>query len=145
MLSLSKGLGAPVGSVLGGDAAFIDRAHRARKLYGGGMRQAGVVAAPALLALDNVDRLAADHANADRLAEGLAPIDGLEVAPPETNIVLVGIEGLEYPIENFLERIAAEGVRATPLGPATARFVTYRDVDADDVDDAVAAVERAVA
>ncbi|MFB6353746.1 MAG: low specificity L-threonine aldolase [Halobacteriales archaeon] len=144
MLSLSKGLGAPVGSVLAGEEGFIDRARRVRKLYGGGMRQAGVVAAPGHLALENVDRLAEDHANAGRLADGLAAIDGLEVQPPETNIVLVDVDGLGLDVEAFLERIADAGVEATPLDETTARFVTHRDVDREAIDESVAAVERAV-
>jgi len=144
MLSLSKGLGAPIGSVLGGDAAFVERARRVRKAFGGGMRQVGIVAAPGLLALDNVDRLAEDHANARRLADGLTDVPGLEVQPPETNIVLVELEGLGMTVDDFLERIAVEGVGATPLDDHTARFVTHLDVDADAVDEAVAGVERAV-
>jgi threonine aldolase len=144
MLSLSKGLGAPVGSVLGGSRAFIDRAHRIRKQYGGGMRQAGVIAAPGVVALDNVDRLADDHDNAQRLADGLASLDGLDVEPPETNIVLVGTGRLDLPAEAFTERIEAEGVRANPVRPYTTRFVTHLDIDADDIDTAVAGVGRAL-
>ncbi len=144
MLSLSKGLGAPVGSVLAGGTGFVERAHRVRKLYGGAMRQVGVVAAPALLALDNVDRLAEDHARADRLAAGLSSVDGLEVEAPETNIVLVGTGALGLSADEFLERIEAAGVLGTPLGPRTARFVTHLDVDDAAIEDAVAAVERAV-
>lgn len=144
MLSLSKGLGAPVGSVLGGSESFIDRARRVRKLYGGGMRQAGIIAAPALVALDNVDRLAEDHANAQRLADGLDDISGLSVTPPETNILLVGVDGLDIGIEEFIERITDEGVQALPRGPDSVRFVTHLDVDDADIDDAVAAIERAV-
>lgn len=145
MLSLSKGLGGPVGSVLGGDQDFITRAHRVRKQYGGGMRQAGLIAAPAIKALGNVDRLAEDHANADRLAEGLGGIEGLEVEPPETNILLVGTRALDLPTAAFLERLEAEGVLASPISDSTVRLVTHLDVTSEAIDEAVAAVERAVA
>ena len=143
MLSLSKGLGAPVGSVLGGPEAFIQRAHRARKQYGGGMRQAGLIAAPGLLALGNVDRLAEDHARCDRLAAGLDGVDGLDVQPPETNILMVSTEPLGATAAAFLEALEAEGVKASPVGERRIRFVTHRDVGDEDVDAAVAAAERA--
>ncbi|MFB6360884.1 MAG: low specificity L-threonine aldolase [Halobacteriales archaeon] len=145
MLSLSKGLGAPVGSVLGGSEAFIERAHRVRKQYGGGMRQAGVIAAPGLLALQNVDRLGEDHARADQLAAGLAGIDGLDVLSPETNILMVSSEPGSMRTETFLEAIAAEGVQASPIDEYTTRFVTHLDVTESDIDEAVAAVDRALA
>jgi len=80
---LSKGLGAPVGSILAGDEAFVEEARRVRKLFGGGMRQAGMIAAPGLLALENVDRLADDHANAERLAAGLADVPGVDAPAPD--------------------------------------------------------------
>ncbi|MDZ7701062.1 MAG: GntG family PLP-dependent aldolase [Halobacteriales archaeon] len=145
MLSLSKGLGAPVGSVLGGSEAFIERAHRARKQYGGGMRQAGVIAAPARLALGNVDRLAADHAKADRLAAGLDELEGLDVQPPETNIFMASTEALGMDADAFLAAIEAEGVRASRIDGGTVRFVTHLDVHDDEIDEAVAAVGRALA
>ncbi len=142
MLSLSKGLGAPVGSVLGGPEPFIERAHRARKQYGGGMRQAGVLAAPGLLALENVDRLAEDHARCDRLAAGLDGIDGLDVQPPETNILMVSTEPLGRPAAGFLEALEAEGVRASAIDEHTVRFVTHLDVEDEAIDEAVAAARR---
>ncbi|MFC7156536.1 low-specificity L-threonine aldolase [Halomarina halobia] len=136
MMCLSKGLGAPVGSVLAGDAEFVERARRVRKLLGGGMRQAGVIAAPGLLALENVDRLAEDHENARVLAEGLSDLSGLVVQEPETNIVLVETEG---PASAFLDRIGEAGVAGSEFGEHTVRFVTHWDVSRDDVE---AAVER---
>ncbi len=144
MLSLSKGLGAPVGSVLGGPADFVERARRVRKLFGGGMRQAGVIAAPGLLGLDNVDRLAEDHENAATLAEGLAGIEGLSVTQPETNIVLVDVGGTGLDAASFLDAIEGEGVLAGKFDERTVRFVTHLDVDADDVDAAVDGIGRAV-
>ena len=138
---LSKGLGAPVGSVLAGSEEFIERAHRNRKLLGGGMRQAGIIAAPGLHALANRDRLAEDHRRAERLAEGIARIDGLTVQSPETNIVLVETD---EPAERFLEACEQEGVLGVPFDDHVVRFCTHWDVDDAGVDEAIAAVERAV-
>jgi len=134
MSCLSKGLGAPVGSVLAGSESFIDEAHRVRKLLGGGMRQAGVIAAPGLQALDARDRLETDHDNARRLAAGLDDLDGLDAREPETNIVLVETD---QPAEPFLEECAAAGVLGVPFGEHVARFCTHLDVDRDDVETAI--------
>ncbi|WP_299234423.1 threonine aldolase family protein [Natronomonas sp.] len=131
---LSKGLGAPVGSVLAGDEAFIEAARRVRKLFGGGMRQAGLVAAPGLVALENRERLATDHDNAARLAEGLAELEGLAVEPPETNIVLCEPD---RSAEAFLERCEAAGVLGVPFGEGRVRFCTHLGVDRDDVEAAI--------
>jgi len=133
MTCLSKGLGAPVGSVLAGSSAFVERARRVRKLFGGGMRQAGMIAAPGLVALENVDRLAEDHEKARILAEGLADA-GLDVVDPETNIVAVGVD---TPAEQFLERCEERGVLGIPFGERRVRFVTHLDVDRDGVETAV--------
>ncbi|MFB6119272.1 threonine aldolase family protein [Halosegnis sp.] len=142
LFCLSKGLGAPVGSVLAGPSDFIERARRTRKLFGGGMRQAGMVAAPGLCALENRSRLAEDHEHARALADGLADIDRLTVHTPETNIVLVDTE---MPAQTFLDALATEGVRASEFGTHQVRFCTHWDVDETDVAEAVAAAERAVA
>jgi len=142
MTCLSKGLGAPVGSVLAGEADFIERAHRVRKLMGGGMRQAGIVAAPGLRALANRDRLAEDHANARRLAAGLDRVAGLATPEPETNIVVVGTDASA---EAVVAACEAEGVGCVPFGEYRVRFCTHWDVDRDDVDEAVERVERALA
>ena len=139
MCCLSKGLGAPVGSMLAGSEAFIEDAHRVRKLFGGGMRQAGMVAAPGLLALENRTRLAEDHENARRLAEGVGAIQGLSAREPETNIVLV--ETAE-PAEAFLERCEREDVLGVPFGEHVVRFCTHLDVDGD-IDAAIRRIERA--
>jgi threonine aldolase len=141
MFCLSKGLGAPVGSMLAGSEEFIARARRVRKLFGGGMRQAGVIAAPGLLALENRGRLAEDHENARSLAGGLRQL-GLDVQEPETNIVLVH---LDEPAEEFLARIEAEGVLASGFGPRTVRFCTHLDVSSADVEAALSGVEAALA
>jgi threonine aldolase len=133
----SKGLGAPVGSALCGSREFIARAHRWRKMAGGGMRQAGVLAAAALHALEHhVERLAEDHANARRLAEGLAGLPGVTVESPQTNIVFVEVAGKRA--VGLLDHLKASGVLATGL--YRLRFVTHLDVDAAGVDRAVAAM-----
>jgi threonine aldolase len=143
-MCLSKGLGAPVGTVLGGPADFVARARRGRKLFGGGMRQAGVIAAPGLLSLGNVERLEEDHENAARLAEGLADVPGLDVAPPETNIVIADVAGLDVTGDAFVDAIESEGVLAGAFGESTVRFCTHLDVDADDVEAAIDGIRRAV-
>lgn len=133
---LSKGLGAPVGSALVGSREFIARAHRLRKMLGGGMRQAGLLAAAAMHALDHhVDRLADDHANARRLAAGLAALPGLTVVTPDTNIVFATVDGGRTGA--LLAHLASRGVLATGL--IGLRFVTHLDVDAAGIDRAVAA------
>jgi threonine aldolase len=141
MFCLSKGLSAPVGSMLAGSEEFIARARRNRKLFGGGMRQAGIIAAPGIQALSNVERLAEDHENARALADGLTEIEGLAVQSPETNILLVETE---QPAEKFLDSAADEGVRGSAFGEHVVRFCTHWDVTREDIEQAVAAIERAV-
>lgn len=136
MFCLSKGLGAPVGSMLVGDEGFIAHARRARKLLGGGMRQVGVVAGPGLLALDNVSRLADDHENARVLAEELAGIDGLAVQPPETNIVLVNTERVDLTAEAFLDGCEKRDVLGSAFGTHVVRFCTHWDVNREDIETA---------
>jgi threonine aldolase len=133
-----------VGSLLAGDADLVERARDVRKLLGGGMRQAGVVAGPAIEALDDVDRLATDHENAAVLADGLAEIDGLDVTPPETNIVIADVSGLGLTSHEFLDVVAEADVLATEMGEHLARFVTHRDVDRAAVETAVERVQEAV-
>ena len=130
----SKGLGAPVGSALCGSRAFIARAHRWRKMAGGGMRQAGVLAAAALYALDHhVERLAEDHANAALLAEGLQGLPGVHAETPQTNIVFVDLapERAQRDGLNLVERAQARGLLCTGL--YRLRFVTHLDVSRDDI------------
>ena len=138
----SKGLGAPVGSALCGSRDFIARAHRVRKMAGGGMRQAGILAAAASHALDHhVERLAQDHALARRLADGLAGIAGLEVETPQTNIVFVDLSGqAKARSAELLSHLAECGIRATGL--YRLRFVTHLDVDAADIDRAAGAIRQ---
>ncbi|PLC05636.1 low-specificity L-threonine aldolase [Variovorax sp. RO1] len=136
----SKGLGAPIGSALVGSRDFIARAHRIRKMAGGGMRQAGLLAAAASHALDHhVDRLAEDHALAQRLAQGLEGIEGLTVEAPHTNIVFVDLTGAAQALSSeLLASLNQQGILATGL--YRLRFVTHLDVDAAGVDRAVAAI-----
>ncbi|WP_418124167.1 low-specificity L-threonine aldolase [Variovorax sp. 160MFSha2.1] len=136
----SKGLGAPIGSALVGSREFIARAHRIRKMAGGGMRQAGLLAAAASHALDHhVDRLADDHALAQRLAQGLEGIEGLKVEAPHTNIVFVDLTGAaQARSSELLASLNSQGILATGL--YRLRFVTHLDVDAAGVDRAVAAI-----
>ena len=146
---LSKGLGAPVGSVVCGPAEFIARARRVRKMLGGGMRQAGVLAAAVLVALERmVDRLAEDHANARRLAEGLARLPGLRVAPAggQTTTVTVAVERPGGPAAaataELVAGCAARKVKLHAIGPASIRCVTHKDVDADDIERALEALRE---
>jgi threonine aldolase len=137
----SKGLGAPVGSALCGPKDFIARAHRVRKMLGGGMRQAGVLAAAALHALDHhIDRLADDHRNARALAEGLQGLPGVTVQTPQTNIVFVDLSPERAP--GAVERARAAGVLCTGL--YRLRLVTHLDVSADDVGRAIDALRRSL-
>jgi len=135
----SKGLGAPIGSALVGSRALIAGAHRWRKMVGGGMRQAGVVAAAALHALEHhIDRLADDHALATRLAEGLQGLPGLTVERPQSNIVFADLAGERA--AGLIPHLKSRGVLATGL--YRLRFVTHLDVDAAGVDRATAAVRE---
>ncbi|TKX54939.1 low specificity L-threonine aldolase [Halorubrum sp. SP3] len=139
---LSKGLGAPVGSILAGDESFIQDARRVRKLFGGGMRQAGIIAAPGLRALENVDRLAEDHANAERLAAGLDALDGVDAPAPDTNIVVAHTEDAGIPAESLYAACKEAGVGCVEFDDYTTRFTTHLDVDEADVD---AAIDRIAA
>ncbi len=135
----SKGLGAPVGSALCGSADFIARARRLRKMAGGGLRQAGLLAAGARYALDHhVDRLADDHANARRLAQGLAGIAGLTVRSAQTNIVFVDVADGRGPA--LLSYLKDHSVWATGL--IGLRFVTHLNVDSTDIDHAITTVRQ---
>ena len=142
MFCLSKGLGAPVGSILAGSEEFVARARRTRKLLGGGMRQAGVIAAPGLCALDNVERLADDHVNARALADGLDEVPGLSAPTPDTNIVVVDSREAGLTGDEFAGRCTDAGVGCGAFGEYTTRFCTNWDVSRDDID---VAVERIAA
>ncbi len=134
---LSKGLGCPVGSLLVGSRAFVDRAHRFRKMLGGGMRQAGILAAAGLYALEHhVDRLVEDHARARRLAEALDAVDGCGVDLPavESNMVYVDVSGTGRDASAIVEDLAALGVLSHAPNAACIRLVTHLEVDDAAID-----------
>jgi len=140
---ISKGLSAPVGSLLCGDSEFVDRARKWRKMVGGGMRQAGVIAAAGIVALQTmVSRLAEDHANAKRLAHGLASIPGVTVHPEsiQTNIVMFEPPAI-LSAPDFIQRMAAQGVRFTYPGGRRVRAVTHRMVGTGDIDETLNRIE----
>lgn len=144
---LSKGLAAPVGSVVCGSREFIQTARRARKVLGGGMRQAGVLAAAGIVALNEmIDRLTEDHANARRLAEGLAGISGLELDPGRyaTNIVYFDVIQQGLIAAELVDRLQREGVRMLAAGPRTLRAVTHYEVTARDIEYALSVMAKAM-
>jgi threonine aldolase len=134
-MCFSKGLGAPVGSIVISDADVIDRARKIRKRLGGGMRQSGILAAAALYALDHhVDRLREDHENARRLAGFVEATNGLEITHPiETNIVVYRIDPKAFSVDEFLQQLRDVGILAVPFGPSLVRMVTHLDVSAEDI------------
>jgi threonine aldolase len=144
---LSKGLSAPVGSLLCGPRDFIAEARRQRKMVGGGMRQAGIIAAAGIVALETmIDRLADDHANARRLAEGLADILGIELDPArvKTNIVFFDLQPGTLTAPQLAERVAREGVLIGVNGERRIRVVTHYGIERADVDAVIAVVKRAL-
>ncbi len=140
----SKGLGAPVGSALAGTAEFIQQARRARKLFGGGMRQVGIIAAGALYALQHHrDRLVDDHANAQILAQAIQQTDGLTLDPePQTNIVVAHIAPELGNSSEVAQRLAQHGLGALPFGPQHLRFVTHLDATRSHVEQACEIIEK---
>ena len=147
MFCLSKGLGAPIGSMLCCDASFIGEARRLKILFGAGWRQAGIMAAAGLLALEQgPKRLAEDHVTARRLAEGMAEIlpGGVDLAAVQTNIVFVDVADTGHPLGAWVRRLADEGVLATVVA-GQVRMLTHLDVDARDVDTALGAWRKVAA
>jgi len=142
---LSKGLAAPVGSMVCGTRDFINEARRARKLLGGGMRQAGVLAAAGIVALEEmVDRLADDHANAKKLAQGLAQIPGLSIDPDQvpTNIVFFEVTRKGLTPQAFVQQIEVEGVRMLPAAAGKIRAVTHYHITSEDIDQALKVISK---
>ena len=142
---LSKGLAAPVGSVLCGSRSFIKEARRARKLVGGGMRQVGVLAAAGIVALNEmVDRLSEDHANARLLAEGLAAIPAIEidVASVQTNMVFFALKNKRASLEDLVETLDAQGVRMLTAGSDRIRAVTHYGITRAEIDAALTVIQR---
>ena len=139
MFCLSKGLGAPVGSMLAGSRDFIDRARKYRKALGGGMRQAGILAAGGLIALDSVNRLAEDHIHAKMLAQSLAGVPGvqLDLDKVQTNIIVADVSGTGVSSDEFVSLLEERGVLASTFGPTLVRLVTHRDVSREDIEYAI--------
>jgi threonine aldolase len=147
MFCLSKGLSAPVGSLVVGDAEFIDKARRYRKMLGGGMRQAGIIAAPGIIALEKmVDRLEEDHRNAKLLAEGLSKIDGIKIdlRTVQTNIVVFSVEDLGLTSSRFVEMLSERGVKSVEFGGTLVRMVTHRGISSRDIEYALSVVKGLV-
>lgn len=141
-ICLSKGLGSPVGSLVAGSKTFVAEARRTRKMFGGGMRQVGVLAACGIVSLTKmVDRMAEDHENCARLARGLAGIPGIEadLGAVETNIVFFRLPGRNRHFAAIKEALAKRGVLALYLNPTSWRMCTHYDVDSEDVDRAICA------
>ncbi len=146
MVSLSKGLGCPVGSLLAGPTDLIDEAWTIRKRLGGGMRQVGILAAAGLYALDhNLERLADDHARARRLFDACQAIDGLRPVPPDTNTLRIDVMRKGLPAEQVSELLAERGVWILALGPDWLRAVTHLDVDDEGIDQAIDALREVMA
>jgi threonine aldolase len=146
-IDFTKGLGAPVGAALAGSRDFIAEAWRLKQQMGGAMRQAGIIAAGGVYALrHNVKRLAEDHANARRLAEGLAKLPGVDLAPAtvETNLVFFDLKG-QLDAATLVERLLAHGVRMGALGPRTVRAVTHLDVSAEQIERTLQAARAVLA
>lgn len=133
---LSKGLAAPVGSLLVGTRPFINQARRYRKMLGGGMRQAGIIAAAGILALTSmVDRLAEDHENARHLANGIADIGyAIDLATVQTNIVIFSVDGLKIDAPALVAALASDGVKASAFGERRVRMVTHLGIERPDID-----------
>jgi threonine aldolase len=146
MVSFSKGLGCPVGSLLAGDAEAIAEARIVRRRLGGGMRQSGVLAAAALYALEHHrPRLAEDHTRARRLADGLQGLDRVRVVEPDTNIVMIDLTGSGLDSGAVVQAMAARGVLVVPFTPLRVRAVLHLDADDDAVDRAIAAFRAVLA
>jgi threonine aldolase len=144
---LSKGLGAPIGSLVSGSESFIHRVHRFRKMFGGGMRQVGIIAAAGIFALDHhLERLKEDHQNAKRLAVGLKEFKGVSIEPKyvETNIVIFDVANTGMTGSQVAEAMKKEGVLIHAFGRTQIRLVTHLDVSNEDIEKALKAFEKAL-
>jgi threonine aldolase len=142
---LSKGLGAPVGSLVAGSSLFIDRVHRFRKMFGGGMRQAGILAAAGIYAIDHhFERMAEDHENAKRLALGLKKIKGvsIEQEPVETNIIIFDVSGTGRTPAQVRDAMKKEKVLMNAVSPTQIRLLTHLDVSREDIETALKAFRK---
>ncbi len=147
-ICFSKGLGAPVGSTVASTKDMISRVHRFRKMFGGGMRQGGIIAAGALYALENnIDRLADDHANAKRLAQAIAEMHGvsIDVKSVETNIVYFDVDASKGTAKSLSDTLHQQGVWMLPVGPQRVRAVTHLDVSVDGIECAIDTLKKVLA
>lgn len=142
---LSKGLSAPVGSMVCGSHQFVNEARRTRKVLGGGMRQAGIIAAAGIIALEQmVDRVAEDHINAHRLAEGISQIDGLSIdlSKVHTNIIYFNLVTDRLSADEFLTRLVKKGIKLLSIGPSRFRMVTHYGISSGDIDITLVALRQ---
>ncbi|MCJ7608780.1 beta-eliminating lyase-related protein, partial [Candidatus Bathyarchaeota archaeon] len=142
MFCLSKGLGAPIGSVVLGSKEFIERARRIRKMLGGGMRKAGIIAAPGIYALEHmVDRLREDHENAQLLAQGIREIPGirLDMRTVQTNMVKYDVTGLGFTTQEYIHELGARGVKVSDID-SYIRAVTHYGIDREDINYAIGVI-----
>jgi len=134
MFCLSKGLACPIGSIVAGNQEFIDQALRVRKLLGGGMRQAGIIAAPGIVALDTmIDRLAIDHENSRLLAEGLGKIEGINISETETNILFIDISDLGITGKKFKDELSKKNIIVSSRWDTIFRLVTHYGIEREDI------------
>jgi threonine aldolase len=146
MVSLSKGLGCPIGSLLAGPSSLIERAWTVRKKLGGGMRQVGILAAAGVWALDHhLDRLPEDHERARRLASGVRQLQGFDAPTPDTNIVMIDVDREGAGASELAERLSKQGILILATGPFRMRAVTHLDVDDSGIDRAIRAFENLAA
>ena len=136
MFCLSKGLSAPIGSLAVGDREFIERARKCRKMLGGGMRQAGVIAAAGIIAIQKmVDRLKEDHANAKTLAKGLQKVGvSVDLSKVQTNIIIYDVRGLGIDAKEWVSKLGVSGVKAGTVDAGRVRMVTHRGIEKDDIE-----------
>ncbi len=147
MFCLSKSLSCPIGSLVVGDEDFIERARKVRKILGGGMRQAGIIAAPGIIALEKmIDRLEEDHRNARFLAEGLASMDGISVnlKTVQTNMVLFDVGGLGVDSNTFVSMLKEKGVLALPREGSLVRMVTHRGIEREHIEKTLTIMEEVI-
>jgi threonine aldolase len=147
MFCLSKGLSCPVGSIVVGSHDFIERARKFRKMLGGGMRQAGIIAAPGIIALEKmIDRLEEDHRNARMLAEGLSKMEGISIdlSTVQTNIVMFDVSGLGLSAYNFVELLKTRGVLCLHFSNTKVRMVTHRGIERHHIEQALAIIEELI-
>jgi threonine aldolase len=147
MFSLSKGLCCPVGSILVGTNDFIERARKLRKILGGGMRQAGIIAAPGIIALEKmIERLEQDHKNAKMLAEGISKINGLKIdlKRVQTNIIFFDVSQMKISAEIFTSKLQKNGILSLPLTKNTIRMVTHRGIEKEHIEKTILRIENTV-